>query len=918
MTPERWQEIEHLYHAARDRDSCGRETFLKEACSGDEELRRVVESLLALETEAQEFMEAPALDVAAKELLRIRGRDDSLASTASAAAAVVASSSSSIEGRFIPGTILAGRYRIVALLGTGGMGEVYRATDLKLDQQIALKFLPESTAHDPAVVARFHNEVRMARKLTHPNICRVYDIVEANGLQFISMEYVDGEDLASLLCRIGRVPQDKAAEIARKLCFGIAAAHEQGILHRDLKPANIMIDRQGRVRLMDFGLAELAHRLPREDARSGTPAYMAPEQIAGNAPTIKSDLYALGLVLYELFTGARAFGRGATREHLPAAPSEVVRDIDLAVDRAILNCLEPDPADRPSSSISVAAALPGPDLLTTVLAAGETPSPEMVAQAGPNERLRQRTAAAYLALVIAGTLALTLIGANVNLIVRALNKPPEVLAHQAVECLARLGYSKSPKHRAYGFYYAQRVLRYLAQRQSEQPNVATLRPAPVRFWYRQSPRFMEARSGRVTRDDPPPLTPGMVNADLDSDGRLVGFSAVLPEHDTGTAPAADPDTNLLFEVAGIPVERFTPAVPQWIPETAFDARFAWTGSYPDAPEIRVRLEAAYWRSNLVWFRTKGPWSTPTDDTLRASRGERVSEVLIDLVFMMTVAGALLLARHNTRIGRGDRRGAARLALLLFVLELLIWAGEASHVPDLTELNLLFSAFENATWIAVLAWIMYLALEPYLRRQSPELLVSWSRFVRGDWTDPLIGTHVLIGAVAGVSFALLTHATLLVDPHVRFSSDPPAPWLSVLLGGRHTGGMVLDCLADAITRSVGMLAMLFLVRLAVRSRIVASAVVIIVWTVIVTAARGGNTPLQAAFALAGVAISIYLLQRYGLLALVSGAFVLLMLTEFPVTADSSSPYFGIWLFATLLVALLVAVAFQIATAGRIRL
>src|SRR6185312_10439925 len=158
-----------------------------------------------------------------------------------------ASSSGPHEGRFIPGTILADRYRVIALLGRGGMGEVYRADDLRLQQPVALKFLPEATAQDPVTLERCHNEVRIARRISHPNVCRIYDIGEADGLVFLSMEYVDGEDLGSLLRRIGRLPPDKALEIARKLCAGLAAAHDKGVLHRDLKPANIMLDAEGEV-----------------------------------------------------------------------------------------------------------------------------------------------------------------------------------------------------------------------------------------------------------------------------------------------------------------------------------------------------------------------------------------------------------------------------------------------------------------------------------------------------------------------------------------------------------------------------------------------------------------------------------------------------------------------------------------------
>ena len=222
------------------------------------------------------------------------------------------SSSGAIDhGRFPPGTVLGGRYRIVGRLGRGGMGEVYRADDLKLGQPVALKFLPPDVDRDPARLTQLHNEVRMARQVSHPNVCRVYDIGEVDGHTFLSMEYVDGEDLASLLRRIGRFSEERALEIARQICAGLAAAHERGVLHRDLKPANVMLD----------GTRPRAdHRLrprrasPGESLRAGTPAYMAPEQLAGGEVTARSDIYALGpRALRALHRPARARGAATSR-----------------------------------------------------------------------------------------------------------------------------------------------------------------------------------------------------------------------------------------------------------------------------------------------------------------------------------------------------------------------------------------------------------------------------------------------------------------------------------------------------------------------------------------------------------------------------------------------------------------------------
>ena len=186
------------------------------------------------------------------------------------------------------------------------MGEVYRADDLKLGQPVALKFLPPDVDRDPARLTQLHTEVRMARQVSHPNVCRVYDIDEIDGTRSCQWSTSTARILSSLLKRIGRFPEDRALEIARQICAGLAAAHERDVIHRDLKPANVMLDGGGRVRITDFGLAGASG----EAIRAGTPAYMAPEQLSGQEVTARSDIYALGLVLYEVFT---ASGRSTAR-----------------------------------------------------------------------------------------------------------------------------------------------------------------------------------------------------------------------------------------------------------------------------------------------------------------------------------------------------------------------------------------------------------------------------------------------------------------------------------------------------------------------------------------------------------------------------------------------------------------------------
>lgn len=290
--------------------------------------------------------------------------------------------------RFLPGQVIADRYRMIDRIGKGGMGEVYRADDLKLGVRVALKFLPASRVRDGDWLRRMHHEVRISREVSHPNVCRVFDITEAEGEHFISMECVEGDDLANLLRRIGHIPRAKALEISRQICEGLAAAHDKGVLHRDLKPANIMLDNQGSVRITDFGIAALTHKLVSSEIRAGTPAYMAPEQLAGREVTPRSDIYSLGLLLFEIFSGEMVIDEQTLtaiqqwHDASGASPSvEALEDVDEDIARVIHLCLRLDPAERPESAREVAAALPMPafPLRSRRVPAAEHSTPEPAA-----------------------------------------------------------------------------------------------------------------------------------------------------------------------------------------------------------------------------------------------------------------------------------------------------------------------------------------------------------------------------------------------------------------------------------------------------------------------------------------------------------------------------------------------------------
>lgn len=524
------------------------------------------------------------------------------------------------RGRFVAGTLLADRYRIITLVGRGGMGEVYEAEDLKLEQTVALKFLPESWSADGAALARLYREVRVARQISHRNVCRVYDIGETEGQHFLSMEFVPGEELASLLRRIGRLPEDKAVEVARQLCAGLAAAHEQGVLHRDLKPANVMIDDAGNVRVTDFGLAGLATDFRGRDIASGTPAYMAPEQLAGREVTTKSDIYALGLVIYELFTGRRAFEARSVEELLrlrasnstPTSPSSLVKDLDPLVERVINRCLEIEPARRPASALQVAAALPGGDPVAAALAAGETPSPEMVAAAPKEGVLRPGVAAALLAAIVAGMIFVPIFSGRIALHrLVPLDKPPDVLRERAAEVAKKFGYAAEPVDTADGFGFEYGYLLHVEEHDKSPRRWDALsrgRPPAVTFWHRRSPRHLEPnRDFFIRPTDPANDIAGMVLTALDTSGRLFYFEAVPPHSNdarqsdaarqpptlstatppppTQSSPApstpAQPtptqggaqfDWAALFSEAGLDPANFREAESKWTPPQPFDAR----------------------------------------------------------------------------------------------------------------------------------------------------------------------------------------------------------------------------------------------------------------------------------------------------------------------------------------------------------
>ncbi len=354
MTPERLGQIEELYHSAREREPGQRKAFLAGACNGDEDLRREVESLLAADPSSTCFLDEPVMRQAA---------------------GILDSQQSRSEYRFAPGLEL-GPYVIEARLGAGGMGEVYRAKDKRLHRTVALKVLPQRLAHTPGLRQRLEREAKAISSLNHPGICTLYDIGREGEVDYLVMEFLEGDTLAQRLKR-GALPLSEVLELAVQIASALAAAHAAGIVHRDLKPGNIMLTKSG-AKLLDFGLAKVraaeavagaAMSSPAEPITTagtvvGTVQYMSPEQIQGHEADARSDLFAFGATLYEMLTGKRAFaGKSqlAVVNAILEKDPEPLRDLQPltppALERVVKRCLAKDPEDRWQGTSDLASEL---------------------------------------------------------------------------------------------------------------------------------------------------------------------------------------------------------------------------------------------------------------------------------------------------------------------------------------------------------------------------------------------------------------------------------------------------------------------------------------------------------------------------------------------------------------------------------
>jgi serine/threonine-protein kinase len=621
---------------------------------------------------------------------------------------------------------------------------------------------------------------------------------------------------------------------------------------------------------------------------------------------------------------------------VPSA-SGIVGDVDPAVETVIRRCLDPNPARRPDSALDVARALPGGDPLAEALAAGDTPSPEMVAASDDTGTLSIRSAISCLVLIAAGLVVLLLLGPRTELlsIVPAPNSP-EVLAGRAREVLEDLAFTDPPADSAYGFYTNGRLGSLMSnwlQEHLDPPAVRALlasgRSNAIGFWYRQSPRELVPANPRsiVTANDPAPALSGMAAVVLDLEGRLRGFSSIPPQVDSTPASAAAVDWQPLFDAAGLDRAEWTPVAPDYVPLIGFDERAAWTGVYPEAPAMEMRIEAAAWRGRPVLFSFNDPWFTPGRQVvIQRSLGQRAASWTATTLAVAVTLGAVLLAWRNARRGRGDFRGAVRLAAFAVVAWLVLWLLRAHHVPFPAELNKLSSALADALFYGSLFLVLYLALEPYVRRRWPQSLISWTRLLDGDWRDPVVGGHVLVGTVLGIGFAILfdVPSVLAVQAGIL---PPDTHMMAPALRG--AGAAVAEPLrylvSEAIPLALGGFFLYFLLRVLLRRDWLAVGVFVAIPVVAsvgvaLSAVQTRTQAYEAALVVGAITCLafgslIWILRRFGVLPFVVALLVDHTLRALPVTPDFSAWYSQATIMALLFVVGLAAASFYLALGGR---
>ncbi len=885
MTPQRHQQIKRLFLAAVELAPEEAQSFLDHACGQDGELRTEVQSLLDHHRTQTLLSAAKATESASPIRTTVRSAIEDQFSFASA---------EPVSPPRPPGTMIAGRYQLVSPLGRGGMSVVYRAEDIELAHPIALKFLSPSLQENPAALELLRREVRIARQITHPNVVRIFDLGTSDGESFISMEFVAGEDLESLVRRVGPLPSVKVLQIARQLAAGLAAAHEAGVLHRDLKPANVMIDGSGNVRILDFGIAA-----PLDDEQalarlSGTPGFLAPELLAGQKPSLQSDLYAWGLVIYFAATGklppAPQSGDSRLQTELPSLPESEEK---LAT--CIQWCLQPDPARRPSSAYSLLATLGDP--LDEAVQAGEMPSPELVTAAmswRPSLRLLNGLLAAGLVLL----LVITLLADHTLFLPRCgLIKSPDALRDIAQKILAEVGHPAPSTPVLTGITLDSDCLKYIrAHPELSAPwqGVAAGELPAVSFWYRQGDTHLPRPDLFGTSDEPSqPLVPGFASVKLDGRGKLLSLE-VPTVASRDSSPNDHISWSRLFELAGLPFADFRTVPTERFPPLFADTVQSWQGPFALDAQERVVVTAGSLQDRVTYFNVAHPWQLNANAASSSNQSSRFVAARTAIWLAAIAAAAVLVWRHASQ-GHADWRGAWRVTACVLILGFLDWlCGSRHNFMPIREITAAFQWLIAIVFCGSATGLAWLAVEPAARRWWPWSIITIRRLLEGRLKDRAIWADVLLGLVAGL-FAVCLRQVCTLSNHLfsipvsGLNDFDPSQNLLDHFGLRYKVAVIVSALLMAVIDSLLMLALLVAFKRVLKSTVVSAVLIVLLLTALSILGRGLLSPIDWLARALLLSIAWALLLRYGLLATITALTTFYAVNNSPLTLDPSRWY-----------------------------
>jgi serine/threonine-protein kinase len=572
---------------------------------------------------------------------------------------------------------------------------------------------------------------------------------------------------------------------------------------------------------------------------------------------------------------------------------------------------------RPASALALSAMLPGGDPLAAALADGVTPSPEVVAEAGSHEGLSPKVAIPVLVGILLGLIAFCVAIPRFHLMnLVPLENPPEVLTAKARDILRNLGYTNRPADWTADFFGDGGTLNFARSKghnMEEWGRLFAQSPSAIGYWYRQSPAPLVAENissyGKAGIADPPVNLPGMLTVVIDLDGSLRRFAAVPPEHEIPPSELKPPDWVRLFAAANLDPAKFTSVAPEWSSSVMTDTRSAWTGNYKDRADLPVRVEAASFHNRPVYFQVLWPWTPAARLSGTVPNNSRTIRSFVTYAIGAIIfITALWIAHYNWKAGRADLRGATRVGIFCGGMFLVSWIFHAHHVASDAEQRLIGFALANAAYLGLEYWLIYLALEPWVRRYWPQTMITWSRVVTGKWSDSLVGRDLLFGTLFGIVYVLI----LALYEYANLRSGVPIFGefsLENLNGFRAFADYLATLMFGEVSGSLISLLTLFLVRAVLKKQWIAGTVWVIGW-VAVRFLRENFIDSRELAITTGVfwtllfSLLVFIILRFGFFALVVAFFVLDGLIASFLTTDFSA-WYGLTSFSIVIVIVAMA-------------